>query len=201
MKESIKGPNDPAGFFIPVQNGLTFGRKDRHMTIIPATAADIPALVPLVNAAYRGQGDDSPKGWTSESHLIKGARTTVAGITELLQAPHSVILKCVDEKGALLGSVHLEKQEGRLYLGVLSVWPERQGHGIGKHLLAAAIDHATKNNCSNIHITVISARPELIAWYERHGYQRTGEIQPFHHGEKFGIQKQPLELVVLEKTI
>jgi ribosomal protein S18 acetylase RimI-like enzyme len=171
------------------------------MTITPATPADIPALVPLVNAAYRGEGEDGPIGWTSESHLISGARTNAAGITELLQAPHSVILKYIDEDDQLAGCVHLENQEGRLYLGMLSVWPGRQGGGIGKHLLSAAMDHAKENNCTRIHITVISARPELIAWYERHGYQRTGEIESFHHGEKFGIQKQPLELIVLEKTV
>jgi ribosomal protein S18 acetylase RimI-like enzyme len=171
------------------------------MTITPATPADIPALVPLVNAAYRGQGEDSPKGWTSESHLISGARTNAAGIAEILQNPDSVILKCIAKNGTLLGCVHLEKQEEKLYLGMLSVWPQAQGEGIGKHLLSAATDYAATSNCKKIHITVISARPELIAWYERHGYQRTGEIQSFHHGEKFGIQKQPLELVVLEKPI
>ncbi len=169
------------------------------MLITPATPADISALVPLVNAAYRGE--DGQKGWTHESHLIKGARTNVAGITELLQAPHSVILKCINQEDQLAGCLHLEKQEEKLYLGLLSVWPHLQGRGIGKHLLAAAVEHAKNNNCANIRITVISARPELIAWYERHGYQRTGEIQPFHAGEKFGIQQQPLELVVLERPV
>jgi ribosomal protein S18 acetylase RimI-like enzyme len=171
------------------------------MTIIPATPTDIPALVPLVNAAYRGQGDDSPKGWTSESHLISGARTNAEDITELLQAPHSVMLKYVADNGTLLGCVHLQQQEDKLYLGMLSVLPAHQGEGVGKHLLSAATDYAKEKNCTRIHITVISARPELINWYERHGFQRTGETQPFHHGEKFGIQKQPLELVVLEKSI
>jgi ribosomal protein S18 acetylase RimI-like enzyme len=84
---------------------------------------------------------------------------------------------------------------------MLSVWPARQGAGIGKFLLSAAVDHAKKNQCGSIRITVISVRPELIAWYERHGYRRTGEIEPFHAGEKFGIQKQPLQLVVLERLV
>lgn len=169
------------------------------MTITPSTPNDIPSLVPLVNAAYRSE--DGQKGWTSESHLIKGARTNAVGIAELMQAPHSVILKYIDQEGQIAGCVHLEEQGNKLYLGMLSVWPDRQAQGIGKHLLAAAVDYARKNNCAHIHITVISVRPELIAWYERHGYQRTGEIQPFHHGEKFGIQKQPLELVVLERPV
>jgi ribosomal protein S18 acetylase RimI-like enzyme len=172
------------------------------MIIIPCTPSDIPALVALVNAAYRGigvdEGEDSQKGWTSESHLIKGARTNTEGIAELLQAPNSIILQCVNEKGELAGCVHLKKQEGILYLGMLSVWPAGQGQGIGKYLLDTAANYAAEKKCDSIHITVISARPELIAWYERHGYKRTGEVLPFHAGEKFGIQQQPLELVVLE---
>ena len=30
---------------------------------------------------------------------------------------------------------------------------------------------------------------------ERQGFRRTGEVEPFHAGEKFGTQKRPLELV------
>ncbi len=170
------------------------------MTILSSTPGDIPVLVALVNAAYRGEGqpEDSQKGWTTEGHLIKGARTNADGVKELLQAPYSIILKYLDEKGELAGCVHLEKQKEKLYLGMLSVWPDRQGQRIGRQLLDAATSYATENDCNKIHITVISARPELIAWYERHGYRRTGEVLPFHAGEKFGIQQQPLELVVLE---
>jgi ribosomal protein S18 acetylase RimI-like enzyme len=170
-----------------------------NMQISPAAPADTPTHVPRVNAAYRGE--DGQQGWTTEAHLLKGARTNAESIAELLQAANSIILKCLNEDGSLAGCVHLEQQGEKLYLGMLSVWPQMQGRGIGKHLLAAAADHASKNNCAHIRITVIAARPELIAWYERHGYQRTGEIQPFHHGEKFGIQQQPLELVVLEKSV
>jgi ribosomal protein S18 acetylase RimI-like enzyme len=172
--------------------------------ILPSTPADIPALVSLVNAAYRGEGlsesADSQKGWTSESHLIKGARTNADGIAELLQAPNSIILKCSNEKGELVGCVHLQKKEDVLNLGMLSVWPTGQSQGIGKYLLDTAANYAAENKCDKIRITVISARPELIAWYERHDYKRTGEIIPFHAGEKFGIQQQPLELVVLERV-
>ena len=59
------------------------------MTIISSTPADIPALVALVNAAYRGEGqpEDSPKGWTNEGHLIKGARTNAEGIKTIPISP------------------------------------------------------------------------------------------------------------------
>ena len=169
------------------------------MSITPATPADIPALVTLVNSAYRG--GSGQRGWTHEAHLIDGSRTDAAGIGELLHSPGATLLKYTSSAGALLGCVYLQEETGKLYLGLLSVLPAQQNSGIGKQLLAAADDYARRRHCTCIQITVITARPELLAWYERHGYRRTGELQPFHAGEKFGIQKQALELAVLEKPV
>jgi len=169
------------------------------MPIVAATPSDIPLLVRLVNNAYRGI--DGIKGWTHEGHLLDGPRTDAAGIAELMSDPHSVILKYIDPQEALTGCVYLQKRGRQLYLGLLSVSPELQGAGLGKELLAAAVDYARENQCTRIHMTVISARHELVAWYERQGYERTGETEPFHAGEKFGIQKEPLELIVLEKRL
>ena len=40
-------------------------------------------------------------------------------------------------------------------------------------------------------MSVIDARNELIAWYERRGYRRTGEYKPFPYGDpRFGIPKR-----------
>ncbi|HEV2352746.1 MAG TPA: GNAT family N-acetyltransferase [Puia sp.] len=167
------------------------------MTIRRATSADIANVVKLVNAAYRGEGGEV--GWTHEGHLISGPRTKEAEIAELLQGS-GIILAGWDGK-KLVGCVYLEKEGNRLYLGLLSVWPSRQGKGIGKQLMVAAASFARRQNCMAIRITVISARGELLAWYERHGFRRTGEIEPFHAGDKFGTQKQRLELVVLERAV
>ena len=68
-------------------------------------------------------------------------------------------------------------------------------------LLAAAEDFAFDNNLMTIVMTVISTRHELINWYERRGYMLTGERLPFHHGTRFGIPRQPIELVTLEKQV
>jgi ribosomal protein S18 acetylase RimI-like enzyme len=161
-----------------------------------AVPSDIPVLTRLVNSAYREEG-----GWTHESHLLEGPRTNEAGIIELMHDLQSMILKYTDEKDALTGCVYLQKQGDKLYLGLLSVSPVLQGRGVGRNLLEAAVAYAREMQCTSIRITVISVRHELIAWYERHGYKRTGETEPFPAGEKFGIQKQRLELVVLEKPV
>jgi ribosomal protein S18 acetylase RimI-like enzyme len=165
------------------------------MHIRLAIINDIPDVVRLVNSAYRGEG-----GWTGESHLIGGPRTSAADVEELMRDPAGVILSGWED-GELEGCVYLKKQEGNLYLGMLSVWPAKQGGGIGKALMAAGTEYARQQGCKRIRITVISVREELIAWYERHGFRRTGEMQAFHPGEKFGIQKQPLELAVLEREV
>ena len=165
------------------------------MHIRAAKADDIPDLVALVNRAYRREG-----GWTNESHLIGGPRTTVADVDELLREPGGVILTARDDDG-LAGCVYLKKSGDKLYLGMLSVSPARQGGGIGKRLMVAAMEHARQQGCTAIRITVISLRDELIGWYERQGFRRTGEIEPFHAGDNFGTLKRPLELAVLEKEV
>jgi len=82
---------------------------------------------------------------------------------------------------------------------MFSVSPSAQGKGIGKKLLAAADDYAREHNCASIFMTVITVREELIAWYERNGYRKTGKVVPFPVDERYGIPTQPLEMLVLEK--
>src|ERR1700761_6112786 len=165
------------------------------MAITPALSSDIPVLVRLVNSAYRGS--DGRRGWTHEIDLIGGDRTHPLDMAELMEDKASVILKYVSSDDQLVGCVYLQPQGDRLYLGMLSVDPDMQAGGIGKALLAAAVDYAVAHGCGRISITVLHLRHELITWYERHGYERTGEVEPFHAGERFGTQKVPLELVVL----
>ena len=84
---------------------------------------------------------------------------------------------------------------------MFSVSPRAQGKGIGKKLLVAADEYAREQNCSSIFMTVITVRDELIAWYERHGYIRTGRVLPFPVDERFGKPVQTLEMMVLEKQL
>jgi ribosomal protein S18 acetylase RimI-like enzyme len=165
------------------------------MDIRKATRHDVSNLAGLVNSAYRGEG-----GWTGEAQLIAGPRTRAADVEELIRDSDGVILTGW-EGDELVGCVHLKKEKEKLYLGMLSVWPARQGVGIGKRLMAAAAEYAVEQGCKSIRITVILVREELIAWYERLGFRQTGEVEAFHAGDRFGAVKRPLELAVLEKVI
>ncbi len=169
------------------------------MNILLATMEDVLDLANLINGAYRGE--KSRAGWTTEAHLLDGTRTNEAHIKDLINGVESIILKCVDDEGKIIGCVHLEQHGNKLYLGMLTVSPELQGAGIGKQLLYAADKYAKRQGCIAVYMTVISVRHELINWYQRQGYHKTGEVKPFPFDEKFGVPKQPLELIILEKEV
>jgi ribosomal protein S18 acetylase RimI-like enzyme len=167
--------------------------------IIRATVEDISALNILVNSAYRGES--SRKGWTTEADLLGGIRTSEKGLLETIQTPKTFILK-FSEEGKILGCVMLLAKENALYLGMLTVSPELQGSGIGKKLLKSAETFAKEKGISKIEMTVISIRFELVSWYERHGYVKTGETKPFPmDNPDFGEPKQYLEFIVMEKWL
>ncbi len=170
-----------------------------HATITAATTADAAELANLVNSAYRG--DSSRQGWTTEADLLGGTRVDETIVHNLLTTPNTVVLKYM-EGNETLGCVELRVEARGLYLGMLSVRPNLQAKGFGKKLLFAAEAYAQQQACTKIFMLVISARHDLIAWYIRHGYQLTGERKPFVVPDKrFGIPKQALEFVVLEKAI
>lgn len=172
--------------------------SDKHISI--ATETDIPALVSLLNSAYRGE--ESKKGWTSEAHLIAGeVRSDEASIKEIIQRPGSVLLKYTDAEKGLTGCVNLQQHGTKVYLGMFSVSPLLQGGGTGKKLLAVSEEYAKSISCSSIYMTVITVREELINWYKRHGYVDTGERKPFEEDGVTGKHLQQLEFMLLEKTL
>jgi ribosomal protein S18 acetylase RimI-like enzyme len=174
------------------------------MPVSIANIEDIPALVELLNSSYRGEG--SKQGWTSEADMVAGdLRTDEANMKELMQLAGAVFLKYTDDKNEsdsnrIEGCVFLHKREGKLYLGMFSVSPALQNKGIGKQIMIAAELYAKDQGCPAVFMRVISIRHELIAWYERQGYYKTGEVQPFDD-TKFGTATQPIEFVVLQKDL
>ncbi len=167
--------------------------------ITKSTLEDIPALLTLINSAYRGE--TSKKGWTTEAHLLEGKRTTEEELTEIILDPKNTFLKFI-ENNQIIGTALLVKKEHQLYLGMLTVSPVLQNGGIGKKLLAEAEIRAKALGLPSIIMTVVSVRSELIAWYKRHGYVETGEREPFPPSEiHINISDKPLEFIFLEKKI
>lgn len=176
-----------------------------------ASHDDIPALIALVTAAYRG--DASRQGWTTEAHLLDGQRIDAQMLRTDLETPGSVILLATDrgdeDRPRLVACANIATQTSNdgiptAYFGMFSVDPDLQGGGIGKLVLEEAerIAHDTLG-CARIRMTVIDSREELIAYYERRGYVRTGIKKPFPYGDpRYGLPKRDdLQFEVLEKTL
>lgn len=157
-----------------------------------AAAVDIPATVALINSAYRG--DSSRAGWTTEADILGGQRTDLHTLGEILQRPGESLLIAVDAAGTVVGCAHLvQEPDQTLYFGMLTVSPDAQDQGIGRQLLAQIEVIARSTGQRRIRMTVIHLRHELMAWYERRGFARTGREIAFPMDDpRYGIPKVPL---------
>ncbi|BCM23941.1 GNAT family N-acetyltransferase [Methyloradius palustris] len=165
-----------------------------------AVSEEAIAVSNMINDSYRGE--QSKLGWTTEAHLLDGLRTTPQEILDLINRVDSIILLCHCES-ELVGSVHLEKHADTAYLGMFVVRPTLQAQGIGKQLLQAAESEAKVQwGATKSAISVISARDELLQFYERRGYIRTGELNNFPVNPAMWQPKiQNLQLALLEKQL
>ncbi|MFD4631779.1 GNAT family N-acetyltransferase [Streptomyces sp. NPDC058284] len=172
-----------------------------ELTYRDATAADVDALVALIESAYRG--DTSRAGWTTEADLLEGQRTDPQGVAEVIESPLSRLI-AVERDGGLVACCQLEHRGDHAYFGMFAVRPDQQGTGLGKVIIAEAERAARETwGVREMHMTVINAREDLIAWYERRGYRRTGKMTPFPYGdERFGIpQRDDLQFELLTKDV
>lgn len=173
------------------------------LNIRVATIEDVPAIVELVESAYRG--DASRAGWTTEADLLDGQRTDVEAVAAAVAALSSLLLLTMDESGRIAACCRLDRRdEDVVCFGMFAVRPQVQRAGIGANLLIEAERYArTELSAELMEMTVIGQRAELIAWYERRGYRRTGETRPFPYGdERFGLpRRDDLHFVVLAKTL
>ncbi len=179
--------------------------RQMKITVRRAEKTDAAVLNTLVNSAYRGES--SKKGWTTEADFLGGQRIDEAGLLELINHPTKAILCMVDETKAIIGTVSLERFEDAIgvgcYLGMLTIRPTAQATGLGKNLMLEAEAFARKWGAVRMTLGVIQLRPELIAWYERRGYKKNGEIVAFPYGDvRFGEPKRAdLHFVMFEKSL
>ena len=112
------------------------------------------------------------------------------------------------DTGPILACVFLERVQDetdvvRCELGMLTVSPALQAGGLGRILLDGAEDFARIWGAAALVIHVISVRQDLIAWYERRGFRRTGATEAFpYQDERYGLPRHDdLQFLVLEKPL
>ncbi|KAL7952019.1 acyl-CoA N-acyltransferase [Trichoderma barbatum] len=156
------------------------------LSIRKATPADLPAILTLVRSAYRGES--SRAGWTTEAELVDDQRIDEESLLMKINEPFGAVLVAHDEAGDLLACCEVLKQSDTLgYFGLFAVNPLRQAGGIGRTVLAAAEEYAKQAwGISEMEMSVIWTREELIQWYIRRGYSKTEKTKPFPYAQLVG---------------
>ena len=191
-----------------------------------AEASDVDALERLLNRCYR-----QAEGWTNEADLVGGIRTTKDELLAVINDPkHYVFIypktttgeRDSKETGELLGCIAVDIKDDvatnqragnqKAYIGMFAVLPELQGLGVGHQILQAAETFAQRHlqantqtpaqNPARLTMSILSHRPELLAYYQRRGYELNGNSMPFPvDGNNGEPKRQDLELLELEKLV
>lgn len=164
-----------------------------------ACEADAEEIAALVNGAYRPLKHDA--GWTHEANLVAGARTTPEQVRALFQENSRILVLCRDT--GIVACVHVQGGgERSAYIGMLATHPAMQAQGLGKQMMHHAEAYAVENfGASVLKMSVLSSRPELLAFYERRGYVLTGETNEYPLSADVGQPLVPdLQVLSLEKT-
>jgi ribosomal protein S18 acetylase RimI-like enzyme len=104
--------------------------------------------------------------------------------------------------GQLVGCALIQKYGAGAYFGMFAIEPSLQQAGLGKMVVARCEADAKRLwTAKFLRLTVISLRDPLIAWYERRGFTRTGEHEPFPFEEAPGALRTDFDLVVLQKPL
>jgi ribosomal protein S18 acetylase RimI-like enzyme len=156
-----------------------------------ATNADIDNIIKLVNRAYR-----SSEGWTNESSLVSGNRTTKDEVLSYIENAHLFVL----EKEKIQAVICIEEQNSKAYIGFLAVDTKLQNQGIGKLMLQKAEEYALKTlGLSSFVMAVVADREELIEFYLRCGYKKTAKIIDYPTNLNVGTPKKDLQVIYLKK--
>jgi ribosomal protein S18 acetylase RimI-like enzyme len=141
-----------------------------------ACAVDAAEIASLVNRAYRPSADDA--GWTHEANLVAGERTSTEQVLPLFRHQSAILLLCLRQK--ITACVHVQGGQSCANIGMLATDPKMQAQGLGKRMLQHAEIYATEHlGASMLKMSVLSSRPELLAFYQRRGYVLTGEVEEY----------------------
>jgi predicted N-acetyltransferase YhbS len=157
--------------------------SESKVRIRPASDADVPALAQLINAAF-----------VVEQVVFDGNRVDDLGVRAYMSGGTFLV---AEDSGALAGCVYIETRDNRSYLGLLSVQLARQGAGLGRRLVAAAEVLARESGSRAMDLRVISARGELLPFYQRLGYQVV-RTEPFPANL---IAKVPAHYILMSKRL
>ncbi|MCK5830047.1 MAG: GNAT family N-acetyltransferase [Methylococcales bacterium] len=144
------------------------------LSLKQANIDDAEEINSLINLAYRGND-----GWTKETDIVEGERSNIEDVNYLIKNQNTYLLTAKTD-GDLVACICIEEKENKAYIGSFAVSPDQQNIGVGKKILELAEKYASKKlGVTEFVMVVISQRKELIEFYERRGYKRTGKIDNY----------------------
>ncbi|WP_193104981.1 GNAT family N-acetyltransferase [Brachybacterium sp. FME24] len=199
------------------------------LTIRRAGEADVVEIVDLAQAAYRGEGGWTTEahlvsGSRTHADEVRGmladpaVTLLVAELEATEREPESPGAEEADAgtSGAaesagtsgtsLVGCCYTRQDPAddagtiRAELGLFAVHPSAQSRGLGGRLLESQADLLGQAGVDVLMIQVLQSRTELHAWYERHGFLRTGAAVPFP-GDPEWLQVQGLGMDLMERPL
>lgn len=146
-----------------------------------AELVDAQDIAELINSSYRGES--SRAGWTTEADILDGLRTTTQEVASIIKRDDAFVLLGV-LRDQIVATICCERQDayGRniAHLGMIAVKPTLQNKGHGTTMIHTAEAMTFREwRVVGFHMAVITLREELIAFYERLGYARSGEFKNF----------------------
>lgn len=158
-------------------------KGQRQLQTRPATEQDVVGIAQMVNHAY-----------AVEAFFVEGDRTSPAAVREDLARGTVLVVTGTDDE--VQACVFVSVSEGRGYFGMLAVAPALQGHGLGRALIDEAERLARSRGAVAMDISVVNVRTDLLDYYGRLGYVRTG-TEPYVHRPVI----QPVNFITMAKPL
>ena len=134
--------------------------------------------------------------------LGRSFTVSVEDVQTTIAKPECVILLAFTkdhDRDILVASIDVTKRANdHVRISMVAVNLEYQQAGIGRRVLAYAEEYSRQEwGVTTSGLNALSTRQELIAWYLRRGYQKTGEESPFPR-EKFPHLALPEDMCFVE---
>ncbi|MCA1811786.1 MAG: GNAT family N-acetyltransferase [Halobacteriales archaeon] len=129
-----------------------------------AKPADLPAVEALERLAFQDY-----------------RRASSASLRRSLLSPRQSVWVVDGPKGQLGGLLVLWHFPHRVRIYDVATHPDLRGQGIGRALIAHAEREALAAGCSWMTLEAEEADPDLVAWYQHHGYAVVDRLKDFYH--------------------
>ena len=145
----------------------------------------------------------SERSWTTEKAFVDGIRITNEQLSGDLSRSNFKLFIGENEQGLLVACIGLSFDHNSVEIGTFAIDSSIQNLGYGKQMLNY-VEVYVAQSCMEVRdliMYVLDVRSELIAYYQRRGYQITGHTAPYPVNANVGRPLVPIQLIEMKKAI